>query len=59
MKIIGACGKHSYFTEGEALEEMKQINDGKTGRHKSRAYRKLRRAYLCPKCKYWHLTSQK
>lgn len=52
----GACGKHRFPTEGEAL---RAVVDAKIARSlRQRVRRREERAYRCDPCGAWHLTSK-
>lgn len=49
------CHKHPYHSEARAkralVEIWGRINDGASKNHREKA------VYQCPRCRYWHLTS--
>lgn len=51
----GRRGKYGYATEEIALEAL---DHAKQTRAKKRSAVVEKRAYQCPRCKLWHLTSQ-
>ena len=48
------CDKLTYKTKAEANQSIKLLNNTKTALRK----RKLTRAYHCPDCNKWHMTSK-
>jgi len=56
-KICRRTGKTNYRSETEALSVALQIVGKRSSVHYGRRDN-MRRAYRCPLCPYWHVTSQ-
>ena len=57
-----ACNKTSYSSKRAATEDARIIKSRQrhfSGQAKSKKSNMKLRAYLCPKCGKWHLTSMK
>jgi hypothetical protein len=53
------CRKASYASREDAETRLRQIAAKATGRKRQRHRQVLpQRAYLCPTCELWHLTSK-
>ena len=72
VKYVGSCGvtnKYKFATEAEALAGMNRLRDirrveinhaeTRSQRRKLNTTSVWNRAYLCPWCDGWHLTSEK
>lgn len=51
------CHKKKYFSEACADRILNYVKNGRK-KNKSMRKRKEQRAYKCPICDFWHLTSQ-
>ena len=52
------CNKMSFVSKADAMNDVKITRNG-TRNLTRRSNNKKMRAYLCPECEAWHLTSNK